>query len=221
MLRSMIALKNYGLTAKDGEIGSVAEFYFDDRAWMVRYMVLNTHKWLPGRQVLIAPEALGTADWGEKKIPVNLTKHQIEASPGIDARQPLSRMDEETLENYYKWHPYGKGTDYHLQSTDDVMGYKILANDGEIGRVQDLIMDDTDWRVRYMVVDTAEWMPHKNVLLSLDWIDNIMMPEKKVQIGLSKEQIKHAKPFDNNAPINRSYETGLYNHYGKAAYWAN
>ena len=220
MLRSMIALKDYGLKAKDGEIGSVDEFYFDDRAWTTRYMVANTKKWMPGRQVLISPKALSTANWSEKNIPVELTKKQIEGSPGIMVHEPISRVNEKTLSEYYNWPTYWTQSKSHLQSTHDVMGYKIMAVDGEIGRVHDFIIDDSDWRIRYMVVDTGEWLPHQNVLLSLDWIDSFAMKEKTVHIGLTREQIKHAKTFDNQAPISRSYEKDLYDFYGKPAYWA-
>ena len=45
------------LGATDGDIGHVEDFYFDDKTWVVRYLVANTGSWLVGRQVLLTPHA--------------------------------------------------------------------------------------------------------------------------------------------------------------------
>ena len=45
MLRSMLELKNYTIGATDGEIGHVSDFYFDDRSWVIRYLVIKTGSW--------------------------------------------------------------------------------------------------------------------------------------------------------------------------------
>jgi uncharacterized protein YrrD len=47
----------YQLESRDGEIGKVKEFYFDDRRWTIRYLVAETGTWLADRQVLISPSA--------------------------------------------------------------------------------------------------------------------------------------------------------------------
>ena len=59
MLNKVKTLKGYSIQGSDGEtIGTVKEFYFDDRHWTVRYLVANTGTWLSGRQVLVSPYAL-------------------------------------------------------------------------------------------------------------------------------------------------------------------
>jgi len=78
MLRSSKEMKNYTLQAKDGKIGRCKDFLFDDQFWTVRYMVANTGKWLPGRKVLISPISLEKPDWVSMRLPVRLTKEQIE-----------------------------------------------------------------------------------------------------------------------------------------------
>lgn len=60
--------------------------------------------------------------------------------------------------------------DPHLRSTREVIGYHIQALDGEIGHVEDFIVDDANWAIRYMVVDTRNWWPGKKVLVSPQWI---------------------------------------------------
>lgn len=109
MLCNIDGLRNYSLRATDGEIGTVEDFYFDDQAWAVRYLQVDTGKWLPGRKVLISPLSLGRVDLEAKAIEVKLTKSQVEKSPDIDTHKPISRQHEMTLFNYYGYPYYWPG----------------------------------------------------------------------------------------------------------------
>ena len=60
MLRSIKELKRYTMAATDGDVGSVATFYFDDAHWAIRYLAVDTGGWPMGRHVLISPIATGT-----------------------------------------------------------------------------------------------------------------------------------------------------------------
>jgi hypothetical protein len=44
MLIKSKALKGYKLHARDGEIGKVVDFYFDDKFWTLRYLVAEEPK---------------------------------------------------------------------------------------------------------------------------------------------------------------------------------
>ena len=99
------------LGASDGDIGHVKDFYFDDKTWLIRYLVADTGSWLPGRQVLLSPHAFGThALAGSSADPhilgVALTRKQIEGSPSIDSHRPVSRQFEEEYYRYYGWPAY-------------------------------------------------------------------------------------------------------------------
>jgi hypothetical protein len=109
MLRSIKQLYGNRLGALDGPIGHVKDFYFDDRSWVVRYLVADTGNWLPGRQVLISPHTLGNAYVGGKFLAVNLTRQQIEGSPPIESHKPVSRQYEEAYYRYYGWPNYWQG----------------------------------------------------------------------------------------------------------------
>jgi PRC-barrel domain protein len=86
MLRNVKDLRGYALRATDGVIGSVEDCYFDDEDWGIRYLVVNTGSWLSDRKVLISPIAVGHAGWMAKRLPVALTRAQVEGSPDIDTR---------------------------------------------------------------------------------------------------------------------------------------
>jgi hypothetical protein len=109
MLRSIKELYGNKLNTADDEIGHVKDFYFDDRSWAVRYVIVDTGSWLPGRQVLISPHAFGQVHQTGKHLAVNLTRKQIEDSPSILAHQPVSRQYEEEYHRYYGWPVYWQG----------------------------------------------------------------------------------------------------------------
>lgn len=110
-------------------------------------------------------------------------------------------------------------SDPNLRSTREVTGYSIAAIDGDIGHVEDFIVDVQNWILRYIIVDTRNWLPGKKVLLSTMWIDQIKWPDAKVSVDLTKEAIQNAPEFDPSLPINRKYEERLYDFYGRPKYW--
>lgn len=249
MLRSVKELHGYAIRATDGGIGKIHELHFDDLAWIVRYLVVDTGKWLPGRKVLLWPGVLGQPDWEMQSLPVRLTKEQVEHSPPISADEPVSRQMEADLHTYYGWTPYWRGglpvfglgaaaaaemlvpsaeekdeteakeDDPHLRSTREVIGYYIQARDGEIGHVEDFVIEDEAWYVRYLVIDTRNWLPGRKVTLAPTWAERVSWLKRKVYVDLSKESIKNSPEFDPSMPVNRQYELQLYDYYGRPYYW--
>ncbi|MGC9364361.1 MAG: PRC-barrel domain-containing protein [Fidelibacterota bacterium] len=247
MLRSINEIVGYSLDAEDGNIGKCWDFLFDDKFWTVRYMVADTGKWLPGRKVIISPISLGEPDWSAQAFPVRLTKKQIENTPGLDEAEPVSRQHEIRFFKYYGWPYYWGGAhvwgavafpgllydrkpvdsdsvdkesgDEHLRSAREVTGYYIQARDGEVGHVEDFILDDDAWIIRYLVVDTRNWLPGKKVLLAPDWIESIDWSCQKVVVDLTQEEIKASPEYDPKVPVNREYEERLYDFYGRPMYW--
>ena len=109
MLRSMKQLYGNKLGASDGDIGHVKDFYFDDQNWAIRYLVVDTGSWLPGRRVLLSPHAFGSLHPDGKVLCANLTRKQIEDSPSNEEHKPLSRQYEEEYYRYYGWPYYWQG----------------------------------------------------------------------------------------------------------------
>jgi hypothetical protein len=109
MLRSMKDLKNYTISATDGEIGHVKDFYFDDDAWVIRYFVVDTGSWMTSRKVLISPISVNQPDWLKGSLPVSITREQVRNSPDIDTGKPVSRQHEELTLGYYGYPYYWGG----------------------------------------------------------------------------------------------------------------
>ncbi len=255
MLRSALEIRGYRIRATDGEIGKAHDLYFDDSQWRVRYLVVDTGTWLPGRRVLVSPVSLGQPDWSNHVIPVALNREQIEKSPSVAADKPVSRQLEQELVTHFGWpmywapppsptNPGAAGTppappapqiereqaqsgggvhggDPHLRSLQEVTGYSILAQDGEVGHVEDLVIDDEDWAVRYIVVDTRNWLPGRKVILAPHWFEKFDWRHSKAVVELNRQTIKESPPYNPDQPVNRDYEGNLYDYYGRPAYWSD
>ena len=104
MLRTAGELKGVTIEAMDGDIGSVQDLFFDDQTWTIRYVVVDTGTWLPGRQVLISPFAFQVVP-GASRLRTSLTKDQIKNSPSIDTDRPVDRQREIAFSQYYGY-PY-------------------------------------------------------------------------------------------------------------------
>ncbi len=109
MLRSLKALDGFKIAATDGELGHVRDIYFDDQKWTVRYFEVDTGGWLSGRMVLLSPAVVAGLDWDEELLRVNLTREQVQNSPGQDSALPVSRQHEMALSRYYGTPFYWQG----------------------------------------------------------------------------------------------------------------
>ena len=109
MLQNTKELYGHTLAALDGDVGHVKDFYFDDKTWVIRYLVADTGTWLTGRQVLLSPHSFGMIDHHEKTLHLKLLKKQIENSPSIESDRPVSRQYEEDYYSYFGWPAYWEG----------------------------------------------------------------------------------------------------------------
>ena len=99
MLCSTKDLGGFRIVARDGEIGTAREVYFDDARWVVRHVVADTGGWLRGRLVLISPHSIERLDRGGRQLAVSLTRQQVEDAPGIETDKPsrVSRKPPTTI----------------------------------------------------------------------------------------------------------------------------
>lgn len=268
MLRSLAEPEGYRLEALDGDIGHCHDFLFDDALWTLRYMVADTGGWLSGRKVLISPALLESPDWARQRMPVNLTKAQIEQSPPLDVDAPVSRRYERLYNEFHSLPSYWLGSglwgdfpipasltaaqevriepttsratvedaelehadleesdDVHLRSVREVTGYSVVGQRGadngggidKVGRIVDLIVNDSSWALRAFVVDTSRLPFSKKVLLPVDAIAEIDWVSRQVIADVAAERIEQAPAFDPSEPINERLETVLYDVYGRPA----
>jgi hypothetical protein len=247
MLTSAKLLKDYRIAATDGDIGKVSDCLFDDRAWVIRYVAVETGSWLESREVLISPYAIGEANDVNKTLPVHITQEQVRNSPDIDTHKSVSRQHEVEYAQYYGYPYYWHGDglwgesaylplqtpvveptiashaldidDPRLRSCEAVEGYRIQALDGEVGSVTDFLVEKDSWAIRYLVVDTGHWWSGNQVLMPPQWATGIHWSENTVSVNLSRDVIKAAPPFYSCHALNQQLELDFYRHYDKPTYW--
>jgi hypothetical protein len=209
-------LYGHKLSAVDGDIGHVKDFYFDDKSWVIRYLVVDTASWLPGRLVLLSPHAFDRWDQASKTLHVRLTKSQIEASPPIDSHKSVSRQYEIDYYRHYGWPVYWNGgamwglggfptvmpaqineesgrlhhhrDNKHLQSTLAVTGYKIQTPGGLIGELSGFLINDRSWEINRLIVGTGHWYSGKEIVVAPSQVERISYEESKVFVNLSKAE---------------------------------
>lgn len=167
MLLSVKRLRGQAIVATDGAIGYLVDVYFDDRSWTVRYLVLDTGRPMPQRQVLVAPSWVVPAD--DARIHVKLSRTELERCPDLDEDKPV-----------FLQHDMAGITapgDPHLRSAEVVMGFIVHGPPGRAGHLRDILFDSLDWSLKSFVVDSGIWLPGKRSLVApqdvegLDWIE--------------------------------------------------
>lgn len=245
MLRSVKELYGYTLGAVDGEIGRVKGFYFDDKDWVIRYLVADTGTWMSGHKVLISPYALGSIYPGGRILQVRLARQKIEESPTIDTDLPVARQHELAYYRYYNWPVYWEGPDLwgfsavpfvppveelaeneeaepkpevlkeadsHLRSTIEVTGYHIQAMDGELGHVEDFLVEDENWAIKSVVAAVGHWWSNKNVLVPPKAIEKVSWADSKVFINLTKAALTEEPEYQHTASDSGDSDPRLFRH---------
>lgn len=241
MIRSVKELRGLNMHSIDEEIGKLVDIYFEENEWIVRYLVVGVGDWLDRKTILFSPLAVTLLEDG---IKIGIKREMIEKSPAVDVERPISRQQEVELHRYFDWPFYWVRLDHSsyplvemytemrekgniadevesplLRSAREVTGYKIAARDGEIGSVDNFLIDDTSWRILYMVVDTGSWLPGRKVLISPTWIEEISWNDSRVRVNLDQDTIRNSPEYDPSAPPDREYEDRLYDHYERDKYW--
>src|SRR4029453_1745468 len=131
------------------------------------------------------------------------SKPHRDAGQGRASRLPLLTESESTM----------------LRSMKDMLDYSILATDGEIGQVSDILLGDSDLKGRYLVIDTGGWLPGRKVLLSTSWLSCAAPSRKAPVFKPEKKRIQESPPYDPDVAVPRDVEPRLYDHYGFPYYW--
>ena len=106
MKRNINSLIGYHMQATDGKIGKIEDFYLDDETWTIRYLLVNTLNWWPGKKVLVSPLWIDRVSWGESKVFVNISRETIKLSPEYTEEFLLTRDYEDALHQHYSRRGY-------------------------------------------------------------------------------------------------------------------
>jgi hypothetical protein len=233
MQRLFTAFNGFTIEARDGSVGRVSDFLFQDETWTLRWLVVDTGGWLRGRKILIHPSSLNKPDMDGRAFETSLTKAQVEASPEIGQDEPVSLQMEKGLYGYYGYDPLwggglsggtqlaagsavpqAPGADAHLRSMAELRHYTIHALDGEVGHLEDFLIDDASWKIDYLIVDTKNWWLGKHVVVAPASIKEVNWAQRFVRLDLTCYKIKGSPPWLQTSLVDRAYESLLHAYYG-------
>jgi len=172
MLWALSDISGYTVHARDGNLGTVQDMYFDDVDWRVRYLAVNGSAKVGPGKFLLAPEVISSTDREFGLISVFLRTAAVHDSPTVAVERLLPRQEEHRLRAYYGWPNYWPtpsaaeqdtpgqaGGNPHLYSMEEVLGYRLLAGGEDIGFLMDLIVDDHTWQIHCLELDASSWLP--------------------------------------------------------------
>jgi hypothetical protein len=76
--------------------------------------------------------------------------------------------------------------------TDRIGGYKVVANDGEIGHV-DYATGEAG--KAHVVVDTSGWLPGVRTLIPAAAVRDVNHESATIQVDLTKDEVREAPPY--------------------------
>ena len=90
MWRRLEYLREYRICATDGDIGPLVDFYFDDRTWVIRYLVVDAGGWFSKKLVLVPTFVLERVDEDSRTVSIGLAKERIRESRRTESEQTVA-----------------------------------------------------------------------------------------------------------------------------------
>ncbi|MEO8882131.1 MAG: PRC-barrel domain-containing protein [Devosia sp.] len=131
----------------------------------------------------------------------------VMGSPYLGQSMGASRREKEAAEAQRDRY------DPHLRSAAVVDGYHIHATDGEIGHVEDVLVEEADWSIHYLAVDTRNWWPGQKVLISPRSVREVSWTDRTIDLSVNREVVKNSPAYDASTTLDRDYENRFDTHY--------
>jgi sporulation protein YlmC with PRC-barrel domain len=201
------------IRSADGEIGKVEDLLFDGEDWVVRYVVVDTWDWLPERNLVIPPAMLKGPELETRRFDLPMAKDTIADGAISKTGEELTRRIEASIFKHFKLAPYWAArvpggaamiadeladngeTDIEtppaLKSFGETAGYEVVAGDGPIGHLSDIILDNQSWRISGILVDTTNWLRGGSAALNPRWITGVDGTARKVSIERTRDQVRN------------------------------
>ena len=196
MLRRLNSLQRCPVQTKEGAIGRITSFYFDDYSWVVNYAAVRTIEW-PGSFVLIPSSTFVHPDRSIGALLTTARSDVIRTSPRSEGR-PISKVLEAVCLSHFGLLPSwpsesDEPSECSVRSINELIGSIVRAVDGGVGFIEDIIINAASWDIRYLVVDTRNAMlGGKSVAIPRSALCNSDWAHRRHCLTLSRHQIKAA-----------------------------
>ena len=83
-----------------------------------------------------------------------------------------------------------------LHRLSRLTGCHIHAIDGEIGHVDDVLVDERTFALQYLVVDTSNWIGGKWVAIAPGAVRAVDWANLRIDLDLTRDQIKNGPTLE-------------------------
>lgn len=187
--------------APDGDIGVLQDFYYSEDDWVIRYLLVEAGGWLDDRHVVIPAEAVQGA-WGRDGILVGLSQQTVARGPFRTALSGAAVVAPEGIDLVGDL-----SVRTMLRSIRGGAGSHLHAVDGDIGHVDDFLIEESDWRMPYLLVDTSNRIGGRAVIVRTDLVRRLDTGAKSLSLTVTREQVRNGPTFDTIAGLVNVAET--------------
>lgn len=193
MLHSLKNIIGFTVQATDKPAGKVADFHVDDVTWAVRHVAVADAGGVGIQLASVEPDQIRSLDVKAKRLNVNRTQEDIAGGPDVTLDPPVS-------------HHVNQQNDSHLRSIDEIVGYTVMAADGEAGSIADFLVDDSGWKIGVIVVAGAGG---RKVMVGPGLIDRLDFDAKTAHVELDGSHFERSPVYDPSKPIARIEDVPL------------
>jgi len=223
----------------DGEIGRIEDLCFREDEWTVRYVVVAMEDL--AREALLLSAYLGPFQRDTHTVPADIRREQVQNTPALDRTQALTQQDEQELHELYGWPVYWWEQEHEITPIDDLWGesaeeppvaaepepeeegpqlqfvsdlleiYGVQSDDGEVGILQDVIVEDETWAITYLVVNLQP-AGHR-VLLATEYVQTVDLGARRIYLAVTKDAIVNSPIVSSEQPLTPELEQSLREYY--------
>ncbi|MDR3715243.1 MAG: PRC-barrel domain-containing protein [Puia sp.] len=107
------------------------------------------------------------------------------------------------------------------RNINSLIGFRLDATDGEIGKVEEFYFDDDTWTIRYLILKTGNWLSGRKLLISPQSLISDPREKGMFSTTLTKEQVRNSPDIDTDKPVSRQQEIELHGYYPWQSYWGS
>ncbi len=187
-MSSAEAFSGSRVIATDGLIGRVVDLLFDEERWTIRYLVVSAGDWLPRSRVLISPYSVRYVDTGARLIVSSVTRDSVARSERVKADRRQRGLGLPEASRF----PLAAVEEVDLHSFRSVNGFAVRGTAEQLGRVDDLLFDESSWAIQRIVIAAGRWFEGRRFEIAPDRLHRVNWNDRCLILGVRRADIRRS-----------------------------
>lgn len=232
MLLTAKELKKYKFYTTDRKKYLLDDIYLDNKSQKIHFLVCNSRKYFNSIQALVEPNMIKSINKDQHRINLNITREQLEAykndikninqvnktesgkktsnfwSKLFMLYKPVTQAeieDEGSLEEFK--------LNLNLHSFNEIMNYFISGKDGDIGWLEDLIIDTEKWHCKFLMFTTHYSLYSNSRIMPTTWVENIDWEFYSIVVNKEIKDIDEMPFYESLILTSKNYEEGVLDYF--------